>query len=99
MTMNHCYRKRLLILSFTKRGKILNSTPRPILYVIVISVAILAGIGVTALSATLFVKNYADPAVLSAMIAITGNLTGALIALLVNMRQPSPDTTAVTTPS
>jgi hypothetical protein len=77
----------------------MNSTPRPILYIIVIAEAVLAFVGVTALSGTLFYKSYADPAVLSAMIAITSGCVGSLTTLLSNMRQPAPDTTTVSTPS
>ena len=77
----------------------MNSTPRPILYIIVVAEAVLAFVGVCALAGTLFYKSYADPAVLSAMIAITSGCVGSLTTLLSNMRQPAPDTTTVSTPS
>ena len=77
----------------------MNSTPRPILYIIVVAEVILAFTGVCALSMTLFYKTYADPSVLSAMIAITSGCVGSLTTLLSNMRQPPTDTTTVSTPS
>jgi len=77
----------------------MNSTPRPILYIIVVAEAVLAFVGVFALSLTLFYKSYADPSVLSAMIAITSGCVGSLTTLLSNMRQPSADTTTVSTPT
>lgn len=77
----------------------MNSTPRPILYIIVTAISVLALIGVTALALTLFYKNYADPQVLAAFIAITSGCVGSLSTLLSNMRQPTPDTTTISTPS
>lgn len=68
----------------------MNSTPRPVLYIIVVSIAFLATIGLLALCGTLFYKNYADPSVLSSLIAIEGGLVGSLSTLLSNMRQPLP---------
>jgi len=77
----------------------MTSTPRPILYIIVIAESVLAFVGLLALALTLFYKSYADPSVLSAMIAITSGCVGSLTTLLSNMRQPTPDTTTVSTPT
>jgi len=77
----------------------MNSTPKPILFIIVVTMSVLAIIGVCSLAGTLFYKSYADPAVLSAFISITSGVIGGLTAILVNTRQPSPDATTVTTPS
>lgn len=77
----------------------MNSTPRPILYIIVVALAFLSSVGVCALAGTLFYKSYADPAVLSAFIAITSGCIGSLSTLLANMRQPQADTTTVITPA
>jgi uncharacterized membrane protein YfbV (UPF0208 family) len=62
-------------------------TPIRIIYIVVISEAVLALIGVSALCLTLFYKNYADPSVLTALIAITSGLVGALGTILTNTRQ------------
>jgi hypothetical protein len=79
----------------------MNQTPTRILYIVISTIAILALIGVTALSASLFVKSYADPAILTALIAVTSSLVGSLASILTNTRQTSgasTSTTTVTTP-
>jgi uncharacterized membrane protein YfbV (UPF0208 family) len=77
----------------------MNQTPVRIIYIVIFSISILATIGVTALSASLFVKSYADPAILTALIAITSGLVGSLGTILTNTRQASSQTTTVTTPT
>jgi hypothetical protein len=62
-------------------------TPKEMIYIIVIAEAVLALIGVSALSLSLFYKTYADPAILTALIAITSGLVGALGSILSNTRQ------------
>jgi hypothetical protein len=79
----------------------MNQTPTRILYIVICSISVLALIGVSALSASLFVKNYADPAILTALISITSGLVGSLGTILANTRQTSGAatmTTTVTTP-
>jgi hypothetical protein len=67
-----------------------NATPKPILFIVVGTIAALSTIGLVALCLTMFYKNYADPSVLSSLIAIEGGLVGSLGTLLSNMRQPPP---------
>jgi hypothetical protein len=62
-------------------------TPKQILYIVVITLAGLAFIGVSALSFSLFYKTYADPSILTALIAITSGLIGSLGSILTNTRQ------------
>jgi hypothetical protein len=64
----------------------MNATPPKIIYIVVVSIASLAFIGVSALSASLFIKNYADPAILTALISITSGAVGSLGSLLVSSR-------------
>lgn len=75
----------------------MSSTPRAIIFVVVVTLAVLSLIGVGSLALTLFYKNYADPAVLTAFISITSGCIGALSALLVNTRQPVADSTSTVT--
>jgi hypothetical protein len=77
----------------------MNQTPTKVIYAVVFTIALLAMIGLLALTGTLFYKVYADPAVLTAIISIEGTLIGSLVTLLVSPRTPSPGqtTTATTT--
>ncbi len=81
----------------------MNSTPAKVVYLVIIAMAILAFIGVSSLCATLFWKNYADPAVLTAIIAITSTAIGSLGTILSNTRSSPPGggttTSTVTTTS
>lgn len=62
------------------------------IYVVVITLAILSVICVGTMASILFVKTYADPTMLTAFTLLTGNVTGALMAILSNTRQnPKPD--------
>jgi hypothetical protein len=74
-----------------------SSTPKSVVYIVITSLAVLDALCVGSLCMTLFYKNYADPAVLSALIALTGSLTGSLGSVLVNTRQPSTNGTSTTT--
>lgn len=62
-------------------------TPIKIIYVVVITLAILSLICVGSLAGILYFKTYADPAVLTSFTLLTGNVTGALMAILSNLRQ------------
>lgn len=53
-----------------------------IAYIVVIGQVILAVVCVCALCFTLFYKNYSDPVVITALIAITGTLIGNLGSIL-----------------
>lgn len=72
--------------------------PSPIVLIVVISIAALAFISVSSLCLTLFYKNYADPAVLSALISTSGTLTGSLVTILVNTRRSGDIPVTVTNP-
>jgi hypothetical protein len=72
-------------------------TPKQILYIVVITLAGLAFIGVSALSFSLFYKTYADPSILTALIAITSGLIGSLGSILTNTRQMPLATESTTT--
>lgn len=77
----------------------MNQTPVRVIYIVIFTEAVLALIGVTSLCLTLFYKNYADPSVLTAIIAITSALIGSFTSLLTNTRQASTQQTIVATPS
>ena len=58
---------------------------------------LIAMTGVMALCLTMFFKNYADPAVLTAIISITSGAMGSLGTMLVSTRsQPTGGTTTAT---
>jgi len=54
-----------------------------IIWTIIISLSVLALIGLSSLCLTLFYKNYADPAVLTAIISITSGVIGSLSTLAI----------------
>jgi hypothetical protein len=56
-------------------------------YIVVCCQALLALICVVAICLTLFYKNYSDPAILSALILLTGTLVGNLGSILGGPRQ------------
>lgn len=62
-------------------------TPVRVIYIIVLTEAALALIGVSALAFSLFYKTYADPSILTALIALTSGLVGSLGTILTNTRQ------------
>lgn len=62
-------------------------TPIRVIYIIVLTEAALALIGVSALAFSLFYKTYADPSILTALIALTSGLVGSLGTILTNTRQ------------
>ena len=74
-----------------------SQTPSKLLFIIVVALACVAIIGVLALCLSLFYKNYADPAILTALIAITSGATGNLASMLNNTRQAAPTDSSTTT--
>lgn len=74
----------------------MNQTPPSVIWIVVISIAVLAFIGISSLCASLFLHTYADPAILTAIISTTSLLVGALVALLSNPRSPVMSTTTTT---
>jgi hypothetical protein len=77
-----------------------SQTPKQITYIVVISEAVLAFIGLGSLCLSLFYKSYADPAILTAIITLTSAVIGSLVGLLVNTRStPAPATTSSPTSS
>lgn len=75
----------------------MNQTPPKLIFVIVISVALLAAICVASLCASLFLHVYADPSVLTSIIGTTGLLIGALVTMLSNTRTQPPGSTQTAT--
>ncbi len=72
-----------------------------IIRIAIVAVGALSLLCVTSLCLTLFYKNYADPVVLTAIITITGTLTGSLTTIMVLPRpkdQPQPDITVSSPP-
>lgn len=61
-----------------------------IIFIAVIAVCILAFIGVVSLCLTMFYKSYADPAVLTSIIAITTGLVGSLSTMMGFRSPPMP---------
>ncbi len=82
----------------------MNETDRvrfTIIRIAIAAVAFLSFLCIASLCATLFWKNYADPAVLTAIITLTGTLTGALTTIMVLPRpkdQQQPDISVTSTP-
>lgn len=66
----------------------MNATPKPILYIVVVAISTLACMGLGSLCYSLFVKVWADPSILTAIITLTSALIGALTGMLMNTRQP-----------
>jgi hypothetical protein len=72
-----------------------------IIRIAIIAVGTLSLLCVASLCLTLFYKNYADPVVLTAIITITGTLTGSLTTIMVLPRpkdQPQQDITVSSPP-
>ncbi len=74
----------------------MNTSPK-VIWTIVVAIALLAAMGVGTLCASLFLHTYADASILTAIITITSNLTGALMTLLVSPRSQPPGTSTQTT--
>jgi hypothetical protein len=68
----------------------MNSTPPKVIYMVIGIMGCIAMIGVSSLCATLFYKNYADPAVLTSIISITSAAIGSLGTMLVSTRSQPP---------
>lgn len=86
----------------------MNQTPPKVVYLVIVILGVLAFIGVSSLCLTLFYKNYADPAVLTAIISISSGLVGSLGTVLVSTRtnpqggqttSTTTTTTAASTPT
>jgi hypothetical protein len=71
-----------------------------IIWTIVMALSTMGLIGLSALCLTLFYKNYADPAVLTAIIAISSGVIGSLgtMAVAKPSPQPAPDITVSSPP-
>ena len=68
----------------------MNATPPKVIYMVIGILGAIAMVGVSSLCATLFWKNYADPAVLTAIISITSGSLGSLGTMLVSTRSQPP---------
>lgn len=75
----------------------MNSTPPKVIYLVIGVMGVIAFIGVSALCLTMFYKNYADPAVLTAIISITSTALGSLGTMLVNTHSQTPGGTTTAT--
>lgn len=77
----------------------MNQIPSKIIYIVVAAISVLAFCGVASLCASLFLHTYADPAVLTAIITLTGGLVGSLGTLLASPRTQPQGTTVTSTTS
>ncbi len=75
----------------------MNSTPPKVIYMVIGIVGVIAFTSVASLCLTLFYKNYADPAVLTAIISIGSSALGSLGTMLVNTRSQPPSGTMTST--
>ncbi len=69
----------------------MNATPPKVIYLVISLLGITALVGVVSLCMTLFFRNYADPAVLTAIISITSGSLGSLGTMLVSTRSQPID--------
>ena len=67
-----------------------------VVFLVVGILGILSTIGVSSLCLTLFFRNYADPAVLTAIISITSGLVGSLSTILLASPRPQASTPDIT---
>ena len=71
-----------------------------IIWTITIALSALGFTGLLALCLTLFFRNYADPAVLTAIIAITSGVVGSLSTMAIQKpQQPQPPDGGTTNPT
>ncbi len=75
----------------------MSQTPVKLIFVVVIAIAILALIGFGSLCAALFLHVYADAAIITSIMTMTGALIGYLGGILSNPRQAPPDSTTTQT--
>lgn len=75
----------------------MNSTPPKILYIVVCTIGVLAFICVSSLCLSLFYHVYADAAIMTAIITISGGLIGSLGTLLSSTRTASTQQDTTTT--
>jgi len=73
-----------------------NQTPKGLVYIVVVSLSGLAFLGLGSLCATLFWRNYVDPAVLTAIISMTSATVGAIGGILSSPRSAVTSTTTTT---
>lgn len=76
----------------------MGQTNPKVILIVVVAIALLAFIGVGSIALSLFLHTYADPSILTALIAITSGLVGSLTTILSSPRgmPPSGDTTTTT---
>jgi hypothetical protein len=77
----------------------MNQTPPGLINFVVRALAFLALIGLGSLCASLFLHTYADPAILTAIITMTGGLVGSLGTILSSPRSAMTTTTSTTSDS
>lgn len=70
----------------------MSQTPVKLIFVVVIAIAVLALIGFGSLCLGLFLHVYADAAIVTSIMTMTGALIGYLGGILSNPRQAPPDT-------
>lgn len=76
----------------------MSQIPTRLIYLVVITIGVLAIMGLGSLCAALFWHVYADPAIMTAIITLTSGLTGSLVTILSNPRtHPPGDSTTTTT--
>lgn len=75
----------------------MSQTPLKLIFVVVIAIAILALIGFGSLCAALFLHVYADAAIITSIMTMTGALIGYLGGILSNPRQSPPEAQTVQT--
>ncbi len=70
----------------------MTSSPRSsTVRIALVAICILAFISLSSLCLTLFYKNYADPAILTAIISIASTLVGALAGMITTRPAPVPE--------
>ena len=74
----------------------MNQTPPKLIYFIVFSIAILAGMGMFSLCLAMFQKTWAPDGILTAVITLTGGAFGALGGILSSPRSAVNSTTSTT---
>lgn len=74
----------------------MNQTPPKLIFIVVVAIALLAFIGLASLCGSMFLHTYADPAILTAIITITGGLVGSLGTILSSPRTQPPQSDVTT---
>ena len=68
----------------------MNQTSPKVIVIVIVSISVLAFLGVSSICASLFLHTYADPAILTALISITSGLVGSLTTILSSPRSMGP---------